>query len=321
MGRSRQRYRDVVHRRSVIPFQPFAPTVTTLLGRVELETARLRKGRSRQRHRDVVHRRSVIPFQPFAPTVTTLLGRVGSELRRAAGEGRFAACVRGLITNHRTDPPRGLVTLVRDPPQEGGIGDRKVAKGSIATATPRRCSSTLSHSLSTLCPNSHHPPREGRERAPARCRGGPVCGLRQRATRRSPNGPSPLTRNPRPRPSRGGWNWRPQGCERVDRDSDTETLFIDARSFPFNTIPQQQPPSPGGWNWRPQGCEWVDRDSDTETLFIDAQSFPFNPLPQQSPPSSGGCVRGSLRLLTVPPHFARNPKEILLPKEVVEKDR
>ena len=165
------------------------------------------------------------------------------------------------------------------PPREGGIGDRKVANGSIATATPIRCSSTLGHSISTLCPNSHHPPREGRERAPASCRGGPVCGLRQRANHQPPNRPSPRTRNPRPRPSPGGWNWRPQGCERVDRDSDTETLFIDA------------------------------------------QSFPFKPLPQQSPPSSGGCVRGSLRLLTVPPHFARNPKEILLPKEVVEKDR
>jgi hypothetical protein len=31
-------------------------------------------------------------------------------------------------------------------------------------------------------------------------------------------------------------------------------------------------------------------------------------------------VRGSLRLLTVPPYFARTPQELLLPKEVVEKD-
>jgi hypothetical protein len=31
-------------------------------------------------------------------------------------------------------------------------------------------------------------------------------------------------------------------------------------------------------------------------------------------------VRGSLRLLTVPPYFARTPQDLLLPKEVVEKD-
>lgn len=32
-------------------------------------------------------------------------------------------------------------------------------------------------------------------------------------------------------------------------------------------------------------------------------------------------VRGALRLLTVPPYFARSPKELLLPKEVLEADK
>lgn len=32
-------------------------------------------------------------------------------------------------------------------------------------------------------------------------------------------------------------------------------------------------------------------------------------------------VRGAIRLLTVPPYFARTPGELLLPKEVIEKDR
>jgi hypothetical protein len=50
-------------------------------------------------------------------------------------------------------------------------------------------------------------------------------------THRSPIRPSPPARSPRPRPSRGGWNWRPQGSRRVDRNSHTTTLFINVPSF------------------------------------------------------------------------------------------
>jgi len=86
-------------------------------------------------------------FHASNPTASTLLGRVGSEPRRATGEGRFSAYVRGQRTDHRTDPPRRLVPLARDPPKEGGIGGRRVAGESIATATPQRCSSTFLHSF------------------------------------------------------------------------------------------------------------------------------------------------------------------------------
>ncbi len=86
-------------------------------------------------------------FHASTPTASTLLGRVGSEPRRATGEGRFSAYVRGQRTDHRTDPPRRLVPLARDPPEEGGIGGRRVADESIATATPQRCSSTFLHSF------------------------------------------------------------------------------------------------------------------------------------------------------------------------------
>ena len=50
-------------------------------------------------------------------------------------------------------------------------------------------------------------------------------------THRSPIRPSPPARSPRPRPSQGGWNWRPQGSRRVDRNSHTTTLFINVPSF------------------------------------------------------------------------------------------
>jgi hypothetical protein len=56
-------------------------------------------------------------------------------------------------------------------------------------------------------------------------------------THRSPIRPSPPARSPRPRPSRGGWNWRPQGSRRVDRNSHTTTLFINVPSFLHSFIP------------------------------------------------------------------------------------
>jgi hypothetical protein len=61
--------------------------------------------------------------------------------------------------------------------------------------------------------------------------------MRSIATHRSPNRPSPPARSPRPRPSRGGWNWRPQGSRRVDRNSHTTTLFINVPSFLHSFVP------------------------------------------------------------------------------------
>ena len=95
--------------------------------------------------------------QSANPTDSTLLGRVGSEPQRAAGEGRLAPLF---------NPP-----TQQTPPSPGGSAASPSELPGRAGKPP----------FPIHQPNRLHPPREGREQAPASCRGGSVSGWPQHA--------------------------------------------------------------------------------------------------------------------------------------------